>query len=92
MESAAAYDVFLSHNGADKHAVECLAHRLKQEGFVPFLDRWNLVPGQPWQEALEEVLSQCASCAVVLGPEAFSPWHHEELRAALELRLRGEPG
>ena len=44
------YDVFLSHSSVDKPRVEELARRLKQAGIEPFLDKWNLVPGGPWQE------------------------------------------
>jgi len=43
------YDVFLSHNSADKPAVEELARRLVKEGIQPWLDKWNLIPGEPWQ-------------------------------------------
>ena len=50
------YDVFLSHSGPDKPAVEELARRLMRKGIEPFLDKWNLIPGDPWQEALEEAL------------------------------------
>jgi hypothetical protein len=33
------YDVFLSHNSADKPAVETLARRLVKEGIQPWLDQ-----------------------------------------------------
>jgi hypothetical protein len=46
-------DVFLSHNSTDKPAVESLAHRLRAEGIEPWLDKWNLIPGNPWQEEIE---------------------------------------
>ena len=58
--SSSQYDVFLSHSSGDKPVVEELARRLKKEGIEPFLDKWNLIPGQPWQEALEEALDQSA--------------------------------
>ena len=48
------YDVFLSHSSVDKRRVEELARRLKQVGIEPFLDKWNLIPGQPWQEPLRK--------------------------------------
>lgn len=41
------YDVFLSHAGADKPAVEHIARRLQDEKLEPFLDKWHLVPGEP---------------------------------------------
>ena len=86
------YEVFLSHSSDDKPRVEELARRLKQEGIEPFLDKWNLIPGQPWQEALEEALGQSAACAVIIGSGPFGPWHHEEMRAALEHRINGSRG
>lgn len=53
MSEAGRYHVFLSHNSADKPAVEELARRLVKEGIQPWLDTWNLIPGEPWQEAIE---------------------------------------
>jgi len=82
------YDVFLSHNSADKPAVEELARRLTNEaGLQPFLDKWHLVPGEPWQEAIEEALDQSRTCAVFIGPHGIGPWENEEMRAAIEQRV-----
>jgi nucleotide-binding universal stress UspA family protein len=64
------YDVFLSHASADKPAVEHLARKLREEGLEPFLDKWHLIPGDPWQEALEEALDQSRACAVFIGSSA----------------------
>ena len=86
------YDVFLSHSGPDKPAVEELARRLIRKGIEPFLDIWNLIPGDAWQEALEEALINSATCAVFVGSGGFSPWQHEELRAAIENRVSGSRG
>jgi hypothetical protein len=92
MTQTASYDVFLSHSSGDKPRVEDLARRLKQAGIEPFLDKWNLIPGQPWQEALEEALGESAACAVIIGSGPFGPWHHEEMRAALEHRVSSSRG
>jgi len=82
------YDVFLSHSSQDKPAVEQLARRLTDEaGLRPFLDKWHLVPGEPWQEALEEALDQSRTCAVFIGPRGIGPWENEEVRAAIEQRV-----
>ena len=80
------YDVFLSHNSADKPAVEELARRLVQAGLSPFLDIWHLIPGEPFQEAIEEALDQCATVAVFVGPAGAGPWQHEEMRVAIQRR------
>jgi hypothetical protein len=82
------YDVFLSHNSTDKPAVEELARRLVNAGIQPWLDKWNLVPGEPWQEGLKEALDACQTVAVFLGPTGISPWENEEMRLALEERVR----
>jgi hypothetical protein len=82
------YHVFLSHNSADKPAVEVLARRLADEaGLYPFLDKWHLIPGEPWQEAIEKALDQSRTCAVFVGPRGIGPWEHEEMRAAIEQRV-----
>jgi hypothetical protein len=84
--------VFLSHNNADKPAVEELARRLVQEGIQPWLDKWNLIPGEPWQKAIESALQECAACAVFIGPSGAGPWQNEEMRAAIDRRVRESGG
>lgn len=83
------YDVFLSHHSSDKPLVEMIAARLEDEaGLKPFLDKWHLVPGEPWEEELEKALDQGATCAVFLGSSGLGAWHNEEMRAALDERVR----
>ena len=82
------YDVFLSHATPDKPAVEDLARRLKRRKLKPFLDKWHLVPGEPWQEALEEALDRSQTFAIFLGPSGIGPWQNEEMRSALEEQVR----
>lgn len=82
------FDVFLSHNSQDKPAVETIAHKLQETyGLKCWLDKWNLIPGEPWQEALEEALDDCQTVAVFVGPNTISPWENEEMRSALETRV-----
>src|SRR5688572_26195285 len=78
------YHVFLSHSSADKPAVEQLARRLREEAKLePFLDQWHLVPGAPWQPALEQALADSETVAVFFGPSGPGPWHNEEMQLAL---------
>jgi hypothetical protein len=85
------YDVFLSHQSGDKPQVESIAARLVDEqGLKPFLDKWHLIPGDPVQEALEEALDQSSTCAVFLGASGLGPWENEEMRAALDERVRNK--
>ncbi|HEY0552839.1 MAG TPA: toll/interleukin-1 receptor domain-containing protein, partial [Thermoanaerobaculia bacterium] len=81
------FDVFLSHATPDKSVVEDLARRLKAQKIEPWLDKWNLIPGEPWQEAIEKALEECATCAVCLGPSGTGPWQNEEMRTAIDARV-----
>lgn len=82
------YDVFLCHNSIDKDMVEMIAQRLEDEASLrPFLDKWHLVPGEPWQEDLEKALDASTTCAVFVGANGLSPWENEEMRAALNERV-----
>jgi hypothetical protein len=82
--SSKKYDVFLSHNSKDKPAVETIALRLRDEyNLVIWFDKWNLTPGKPWQEELEEGLKRSKTVAVFLGEAGFGRWHNEEMRGAV---------
>jgi hypothetical protein len=80
--------VFLSHNSADKPAVEEVAHRLRERGIEPWLDAWQLVPGEKWQPALERALAQARCSVIFFGPSGVGPWQEEEMRVAIEQRVR----
>jgi WD40 repeat protein/energy-coupling factor transporter ATP-binding protein EcfA2 len=89
------FDVFLSHKSSDKLAVEEIGRRLEGGGVHCWLDKWNLVPGEPWQEAIEDALGRSAACIVFLGPSGIGPWENEEMRVALTRRVaegRSGPG
>ncbi|HYU33388.1 MAG TPA: TIR domain-containing protein [Thermoanaerobaculia bacterium] len=77
------FDVFLSHNSKDKPAVRKLAEALRSRGLKVWLDEWELVPGRPWQEALEEVIETTGSSAVLVGKDGLGPWQDEEMRGCL---------
>ena len=89
IETKYKYHVFISHNSADKAAVEILAARHEDEaGLKIFLDKWNLIPGEPWQEGLEEALDASLICAVLLGPSGLGTWENKEMRLALDASVR----
>ncbi|MCP4678211.1 MAG: TIR domain-containing protein [Deltaproteobacteria bacterium] len=86
------FHAFLSHNSADKAAVEQLARRLTQEGVDCWLDKWHLIPGTSWQPAIERVLLECESYVVFIGPSGIGPWQNEEMRAAIDRRVAETKG
>jgi energy-coupling factor transporter ATP-binding protein EcfA2 len=91
MENKKKYHAFLSHNSQDKPIVETIARWLAHEAQLSvWLDKWNLIPGDPWQEEIEKALDQSQCCLVFLGPNGIGPWQNEEMRAAIEERVSSE--
>jgi hypothetical protein len=80
---SAEFDVFVSYNTFDHTAVERLARALTERGLTVFRDRWELVSGRPWSDALEGHLAHCRATAVVLGPSGLDPWQQRERSLAL---------
>lgn len=79
---------FLSHNSRDKPFVEQVAGWLEDEAKIPvWLDKWNLIPGDPWQEDMEKALDECQCCVVFIGPGEIGPWQKEEMRSAMDSRV-----
>lgn len=78
------YDVFLSYNFHDRARVEDIARNLQSRGLRVFLDRWYLVPGQPWPQVLERTLACCRAVAIVLGPSGMGRWQQRERDLALD--------
>lgn len=77
--SAGRFDVFLCHNHVDKPAVKVIANALKSRGLLPWLDQWELPPGQPWQPLLERQIGNIAAAAVCVGSAGVGPWQTQEL-------------
>ena len=89
MGSASTYDVFLSYSGVDKAEVELLATRLQREaGLLPFLDKWHLVPGEPWQSELDRAIEQSSTAAIFFGPQGRGAWQIEEMQVLLDKAAR----
>ena len=75
------FDVFLSHNSQDKPVVEEIGGWLRGRGLRVWLDKWELRPGFPWQEGLEDGMRASGSVAGVVGPGGLGDWQEPETRA-----------
>src|SRR4051812_33930186 len=85
------FDVFMSHSHADAEDVEELAHRLVDErGLRPWYDRWELVPGEPFQPAMAKGLRASRTCAVCLGKKPPEGWFGTEIQKALNRQQQRE--
>lgn len=75
MANSFTYDVFLSHNIADKPQVRKLAERLKKAGLRVWLDEWLIKPGDDIYLAIERGLEEARIQVLCLSPAALgSEW------------------
>lgn len=89
IDSPTTFDVFLSHSHMDALWVEDLARRLEDEySLRVWLDKWLLIPGTPWQQAMARGLNQAATCAVCVGAHTPVGWFREEIERALDLQTK----
>jgi TPR repeat protein len=64
--------VFLCHSSEDKPEVRDLFHRLKGDGFAPWLDEQELLPGQSWQEEIPVAVRACEVIIVCLSRNSIT--------------------
>jgi tetratricopeptide (TPR) repeat protein len=81
-------DVFLSYHSGERPEALALAEALRSRGLAPWLDVWKLVPGEPWQRAVEAAIAAAPAAAVLVGGQGLGPWQERESCAALEEFVR----
>ena len=59
--------------------MKAVARALRSRGVLPWLDEWELPPGQPWQPLLEKQIGQIRSAAVFVGLAGVGPWQEQEI-------------
>ncbi|SRR6266403_295764 len=84
------YDIFLCHNSDDKPEVKAIAESLKERGYLPWLDEWELEPGKSWQRDLEKQIRRLPSAAIFVGRSGIGPWQRTEIDAILRLFVKRE--
>ncbi len=89
-EAQGKYDVFLSHNSQDKDAVEEIARKLKSVGLRPWLDKWDLAPGDSIRKSLEWAIKNIPCAALFFGPADVGKWHIMEIDAYIERWAGGD--
>ncbi len=77
------FDVFLCHNSKDKPAVKEIAKKLIEHGILPWLDEWELRPGDVWIKELDRIIKLVKTAAVFVGPNFTGRWERLESRALL---------
>ena len=57
---------------------------LLKVGIRPWLDKWNLAPGDTVSDALEQAIKTIPCAALFFGPADIGKWHIMEIRAYVE--------
>ena len=81
--------VFLCHGSPDKSVVRNLYHKLKADGFEPWMDIEDLIGGQDWQLELTKALRKCDVILVCASQESVSKsgYMQKEIRFAVDRAL-----
>ncbi len=79
--------VFLCHTSDDKPAVRRLYRRLKDDGFDPWLDEENLLPGQDWDLEISRAVRRSDMIIVCLSRAAVVKrgYVQKEIKQALDV-------
>jgi DNA-binding response OmpR family regulator len=82
--------IFLSYAGEDIVEINSIYKRLADEGYRPWMDKYDLVGGEGWEVALELALEAAHAIIVVLSSSAVKKrgWNQTEIKKALELSKR----
>jgi len=85
------FDVFLSHSHDDANIVEEIAEMLENiYNFKVWLDKWILIPGEPFRQAMYKGLEESKTCAVFVGNETPKGWFEEEIGKALQIQTKNK--
>jgi hypothetical protein len=87
---ARAPSVFLSYVQEDRPQVQKIYARLHQNGYDPWMDCHNLLPGQNWARAIERAIEVSEFFLPVLSPRSVNKrgTFQSELRWALDCARR----
>lgn len=79
--------IFLCHSSSDKAKVRDLYHRLTSDGFAPWLDEQDLLPGQNWDFEITKAVRASHIVIVCLSKAAVGKtgYVQKEIKFALDI-------
>jgi len=81
-KSETGYSLFISHSSMDKEFVRGLAVDLADLGHNPWLDEWEILPGQSIIQKINAGINNCHFVILILSPSAVeSKWVETEWHA-----------
>ena len=86
-ESLSSLKIFLCHSSGDKAVVRDLYERLSSEGFKPWLDEEDLIPGQEWQIEIPKAVKESNIVIVCLSRSSTTKegYVQKEIKFALDV-------
>jgi hypothetical protein len=61
---------------------------LKDSGVNVWMDKSNILPGDEWEVEIEQAMGKCKVYLALWGASGAGPWHHDEMRRAVQRRIR----
>lgn len=85
--SSGSLRIFLSHSSEDIDAVHNLYYYLNNEGFKPWLDQEDLLPGQKWDVEIPKIVRASDVVVVCLSKNAITKegYVQKEIKLALDV-------
>jgi hypothetical protein len=79
--------VFLRHASDDKPIVRDLYARLQRDGFRPWFDEQDILPGQQWETEIRKAVRRSSTILICLSQHSLSKsgYVHKEIRFALDI-------
>jgi len=79
--------IFLCHSSGDKPFVRNIYRRLRADGFAPWLDQEDIVPGQLWEEEIPKAVRSSDAVVVFLSVKSINKegYVQKEIKFALDI-------
>lgn len=82
--------VFLCHASSDKAVARDLHARLVRDGYRPWLDEEDLLPGQEWDAEIRKAIRKCHAMIVCLSQQSISKTGYVQKEIKLGLDVADE--
>lgn len=77
--------IFVSYASEDKDTVKRIYTRLKNKGYTPWMDEYNLLGGKPWKPTIKKAIADCDLFLICLSENTDKDsFIQHEIRDALE--------
>lgn len=79
--------VFICHSSGDREVVRELYNKLKNDGFSPWLDQENILPGQEWDSEIRQAVRESHVVIVCLSESSITKegYVQNEIKLALDV-------